>query len=118
MNGRDLWLLFSRALRLRCPVCGQGRMFHSWFKMNEECARCGWRFEREEGYFTGAMAINLVVAELVLCAAAIWLIADGVPLQVSIPIGIVVGCALPTLGWPYSRSLWVALDLVLHPLDE
>jgi hypothetical protein len=25
---------------------------------------------------------------------------------------------LPVLGFPHSRSLWIATDLVLHPLDE
>jgi uncharacterized protein (DUF983 family) len=118
MRWHDVWLLLTRALRLRCPVCGQASMFTTWFRMRERCPRCVWRFEREEGYFTGAIAINLVVAELVLCAAAIWLIAEGVPLFVSIPIGIVAAFALPLLGWPFSRSLWVALDLVLHPIGE
>lgn len=118
MNWAEVGRVFGRALLLRCPVCGKGRMFHSWFKMNEECARCGWHFEREEGYFTGAMAINLVLAELVLCVAAIAFIVNGTPIAVAIPAGVALGVALPMLGWPFSRSLWVALDLILHPLSE
>src|SRR5580698_5741392 len=30
--------LLRRALMRRCPVCGRGRMFKSYFAMNERCA--------------------------------------------------------------------------------
>lgn len=112
--GQLVW----RALRLRCPVCGQAPMFRSWFARNEECPRCGWRFMREEGYFTGAMAINLVVTELVLFALAIGLIVYRVPIALDIVIGIVVALLVSLVGWPFSQSLWVACDLLLHPIED
>jgi uncharacterized protein (DUF983 family) len=114
----ELGKLVWRALRLRCPVCGQGPMFRSWFVRNEECPRCGWRFLREEGYFTGAMAINLVVTELVLCALAIGLIVAGLPIALDLAIGVGVALLISLGGWPYSQSLWVVCDLMLHPIDE
>jgi uncharacterized protein (DUF983 family) len=118
MMWRDLAQLLWRALRLRCPVCGQAPMFRSWFSRYEECPRCGWRFMREEGYFTGAMAINLVVTELVLCALAIGLIVAGLPIPLDIVIGIGVALLISLGGWPYSQSLWVVCDLMLHPIDD
>ncbi len=114
----DIGLLFGRALRLRCPVCGGDPMFRNWFSMRERCSRCGHRYEREEGYFTGAMAINLVVTELLILIAVIALLVNGTPLALTITLGVLLPVALPMLGWPFSRSLWVALDLILHPLDE
>ena len=27
----------GRGLRLRCPVCGQGKLFATYFRMNNEC---------------------------------------------------------------------------------
>lgn len=118
MGWLELGKLVGRALRLLCPVCGQGAMFRSWFVRNEECPRCGWHFMREEGYFTGAMAINLVVTELVLCALAIGLIVIGWPIALDIVIGIAVALIISLVGWPYSQSLWVACDLMLHPIDD
>lgn len=52
-------------LRLRCPNCGQGRIFTGLFKMNEVCPVCGVRFERESGESVGGMYINLALAELI-----------------------------------------------------
>src|SRR5205085_4255759 len=43
------------ALRQRCPHCRTGRIFSGWLQMNALCPVCGLRFEREPGYFLGAM---------------------------------------------------------------
>jgi uncharacterized protein (DUF983 family) len=46
----------SRAIwGLRCPRCGQGRVFASAWTMHRACPACDLVFEREPGYFTGAM---------------------------------------------------------------
>lgn len=113
---RVLWLLFVRALWLRCPICGQGRLFRSWFKMYADCPHCGYHFEREEGYFTGAMALNLIATELLGCVAVVILVVNAVPLALAIFVGVALMVGAPLLGYPYSRSFWMALDLVLHPL--
>jgi len=41
-------------IRQRCPRCFTGKVFRRLLDMNETCPVCGLRFEREEGYFTGA----------------------------------------------------------------
>ena len=33
--------LLGRALRLRCALCGQGRLFRGWLAMHPKCANCG-----------------------------------------------------------------------------
>jgi hypothetical protein len=68
MHHIPAYRLFWHALRLRCPYCGKGRIFSHGFTMNDHCSNCGWIFEREEGYWTGAIAINLVVAEMLAAA--------------------------------------------------
>ena len=32
--------LFARAVRLRCPNCGRGKLFESWFRMHDHCPIC------------------------------------------------------------------------------
>src|SRR5882757_5604621 len=46
------------ALRRRCPRCSGRRVFSSWLKLRERCPTCGYRFEREEGFFTGVYLVN------------------------------------------------------------
>jgi uncharacterized protein (DUF983 family) len=110
---RLLW----HALRLRCPYCGKGRIYSHGFTMNDHCSNCGWIFEREDGYWTGAIAVNLVVAETLAAAAAIPLaIMQASPLLV-MGIGIPLVIALPILFYRHSNSFWMALDFMIHPVS-
>ena len=38
-------------LRLRCPICGEGKLFQGYFDSPERCPSCGYFFIRENGYF-------------------------------------------------------------------
>ncbi len=38
---RDWGQAVGRGLRLRCPACGEGRMFRAFLKVAERCERCG-----------------------------------------------------------------------------
>ena len=80
------------------------------------CPRCGLRFEREAGYWTGAMAMNVVLTGTVFAVVFVTLVAVSVPnvpvvplLAVLVPIT-VLG---PVLGYPISKTLWVAIDRVV-----
>ncbi len=113
--------MLGRALAKRCPLCGGTKLFTRWFRMEERCPRCGYRFEREEGFFLGAYVINLAIAQglVVLLAivplivrlatdpdAAIW------PFIFGGLVGTVVG---PMIFYPWSKTIWTAFDLMLRP---
>ncbi len=57
-------------LRGLCPRCREGHIFRGplfWIsRMNPSCPVCGLRFEREPGYFLGAMYISYAMAVPVL----------------------------------------------------
>ena len=53
-----LWWGFTK----RCARCGSGHLFKRWFTMVDDCPRCGLHFEREQGYWAGALAINIGIA--------------------------------------------------------
>src|SRR5215475_8890697 len=68
-------------LRQLCPRCRNGRIFrgsafriYSWPKMYERCPICDLKFERESGYFLGAMYISygIGVACVALIALVLW----------------------------------------------
>jgi len=66
-------------LRQLCPRCRIGGIFRSSIfrgfpAMYDRCPACGLKFEREEGYFLGAMIIDYGLGLLVvsLLAAVLW----------------------------------------------
>lgn len=108
--------LLLRGLLWRCPICGKGRVFHHWFTMNEYCPVCHFKFEREVGYFTASMAINLVVSELIVAIIIVPLAFNpSVPLAPVFLWGIPLAILLPFLFYRHSRSLWMSLDHFLNP---
>ena len=115
-NGRLLMLLLRRGLRQRCPVCGRGTIFAGFFKTYEKCPVCGFEFEREPGYYTGAMAINLVVSELLIAIVAVPLAASqAVPVSTLIILGVTLPILLPVLFYRPTKSLWMSFDHFIHP---
>ena len=111
--------LLRRALTRRCPYCGAGHIFHGWFALRERCPMCNSKFEREDGYFLGAYAINLIVAEFVGLGIALFLIFGTRLRHVDLiwqeVVAVLLAVGLPIVFYPYSRTLWMALDLRLHP---
>ena len=114
--------MLGRGLLKRCAVCGSGKLFTRWFRMKERCPRCGYRFEREEGFFLGAYVINLAFAQgMVILLAVVPLIvrladdpdASILPFAVGGFLGAVVG---PMIFYPWSKTVWTAFDLILRPV--
>src|SRR5574340_710772 len=108
-------LLLWRAMRLRCERCGVGRLFRRGYAMYESCPACGWVFEREQGYWTGSMAINLTVTELLIVIGIFPPMLARAPLPLTIGIGLALAILTPMLFFWHSRALWMALDFMLHP---
>jgi uncharacterized protein (DUF983 family) len=66
-------------LRQRCPRCRAGKIFRGSIflrfpKMHERCEDCDLKFEREPGYFLGAMYVSygLALATIAAIAALLW----------------------------------------------
>ena len=66
---RMLW----RGLTLACPVCGGRGLFRRWglFAMRERCPGCDLKFERMEGHWLGAVAVNTVVSATAVILAVV-----------------------------------------------
>ncbi len=110
--------LLLRGMLLRCPRCGSGGLFTRWFRIAVRCPRCEYRFEREEGFFLGAYVINIGVSQLVAVAfIAVSIIATlpDPPVGKLIAIGLVVVVATPFVFYPFSKTIWTAFDMIMHP---
>lgn len=115
--------MLARGLARHCPRCGGGHLFESWFRMKPACPTCGHVFEREEGFFLGAYVVNLAVTEglllLVVVVPTIVLAATepGFDVLPVVVVGVGAAVAGPLLFYPFSRTIWVALELMLRPGD-
>jgi uncharacterized protein (DUF983 family) len=84
--------------------------------MVDDCPGCGLHFEREHGYWAGALAINVGItgaAFVAVFVTALVLTVPDVPvvplLAILVPLMIVV----PIIAYPFSKTLWVAVDRAL-----
>lgn len=111
--------LFKRAVRRQCPICGSGGIFNGWLSLKDECPTCGYVFIREHGYFLGAMAVNVVVAELISMAILIALLIFTALKWWEVELIVLpIALGLPFLFIPYARGLWMALDITFHPKNQ
>ena len=110
----------GRGMTRRCPRCGAGGLFASFFRLKERCPRCGYGFVREEGYWLGAMIVIMALTEFVFAVAFVggmvvtW---PDVPWTALLVVGVVLNVVVPIVGYPWSMTTWMGLDLTFHPLD-
>lgn len=113
--------MLTRALRRRCPVCGFKPVFDGWFALKPRCPGCNFSFEREEGYWVGALIANIAAAEgffALLLVVGIMTTYPETPWTALMFGGAFVMVALPILFYPLSKMLWLWLDLsFIHPID-
>ncbi len=106
----------ARALRLRCPRCGTGRLFAGLFTMHERCASCDLLFEREPGYFIGAMYINYAMTAVLSIGGFLLLDAyTAISVTAQIVLWGAFAVAFPLFFFRYARSLWLAVDYRISP---
>lgn len=101
-------------------MCGQSGVFTSWFTMRDRCSRCGLRFERIEGHWLGSLGLNTIVSFTALFGVLLagmvitWPDPPVVPL---VAVGVGTAVLVPLLFFPFSRTLWTAIDLAMRPLE-
>ena len=106
------WLghMLLRGVRLRCPRCGQGRLFSGFFTMRERCPQCGYVFEQEQGYFVGAIYINYAVTTVLGMSGFLTLHAySDMSLTRQLVVWLGFAGLFPLWFFRYSRSLWLSL---------
>ena len=103
-------------------VGGGGGLYRTWFRMVERCPTCGFLFEREPGFFIGAYFVNLAITEGLLFAVVIgFLFAKNADNDVGVFWPLVIGglfaVVTPLVFYPWSRTIWSAIDLAMTPLE-
>lgn len=113
--------MLGRGLTRRCARCGSGGLFDRWFTMVPDCPGCGLHFEREPGYFAGALAVNIMATGAVFTIVfviALALTIPDVPVAPLLAILVPIAALGPIFYYPFSKTVWVAIDRAfLQQLD-
>lgn len=99
----------------KCPKCGRGKVFNKkgnpllfqMPRMNKHCGECGHKFEKEPGYFFGAMFVSyaLTAGEMILFFLIVHSFIESF-LTIVILIG-VMSVLLSTFNFRLSRMIWM-----------
>ena len=121
ISARRTFLLAWRGWTKACPRCGQRGLYVRWFTLRPNCPGCELRFEREEGYWTGAMGVNIIATELLFVALMITtfvLTWPDPPVREMIAGGVLFTIAFPMFFYPFSKTIWMAFDRAFNPSDQ
>ncbi len=100
----------------KCTRCHKGKFFESnnpykltgTFKMHENCSHCNLKYEREPGFFFGAMYVSYALLAGIFI---IWFLVDLIWLQLDpiVLFSIVVSSMLVLfpLAFRWARSIWI-----------
>jgi|SRR5262245_8510815 len=113
--------MITRAVRLRCPVCGTKWLLVHWLKPRPACANCGQALERAEegeGHYLGAMVVTFAVTESQLALLVLLVIVlswPTPPWSVLMYGGLALAVTTPLAFYPIGKLLWLAVDLYVQP---
>jgi uncharacterized protein (DUF983 family) len=108
-----------RSSRLRCPSCGEERLFRGWFRLRSGCEKCGFSFEREPGFYLGSIYVNYGLTGLLVTAGYLTLyFTEATSPDAALWICLAFCLLFPLWFFRYARSLWLGLDYYFDPQDD
>lgn len=116
---RPIIKTLSRALRLRCPVCGESSIVQSPFHIRHECPACDALFKREDGFFVGAIMANVVTTEFVILVLyVLCLPVINTRFELVLTGLSVIALIFPIAFYHHSWSFWLAFDHLVETLPK
>ena len=87
--------------------------------MYDQCPVCHFTYEREAGYYTGAIAVNIILSELLITAITIPLaVNQSVPFVPLLLWGLIMPVLFPLLFYRHTKSIWMSIDHMIHPVTN
>lgn len=118
-NRPPLSVAFDRCVRLMCPACGKASIVKKPFQIKHRCDSCQVYFKREEGFFVGAILINVVTTELVILITYFLSMAViGSYYQVVIALLLIIALTFPVAFYHHSWSVWLTFDHAVEGLRK
>ena len=111
--------VLKRALRLRCPACGESSIVERPFHIRHHCPVCLALYKREDGFFVGAILANVVITELVILAFCFFcLLVIGAKYESVLVVLFIVALIFPVAFYHHSWSLWLGFDFLVESLPK
>lgn len=88
--------------------------------LQPSCPTCGLAFEREEGYWVGAMIVIFALVEVVfglVLVLGIVLTWPDVPWTALLVAGLVLNGVVPFVGYGWAKAIWLGLDHGFSDVD-
>lgn len=84
--------------------------------MNERCPNCNLKFEREEGYFLGAMYVSYALSLLSIGSVSVllWSLTHW-PVSKDVIWALILFLPLAPAMTLFARVLWIYLDQTVDP---
>lgn len=94
----------------RCPMCNTGRAFKGPVAMHSQCSECGAVFDRDEGFWTGAITLPYIFASFWVVGILSFIFAIGEIMNPNL-IWIVPGSTvtLSAMVYPLSKRMWLGM---------
>jgi uncharacterized protein (DUF983 family) len=106
--------VLRRVVTLRCPHCGRGRLYEAAFRMRPAGEVCGLRYEREHGFFVGAIYLNYAVTVVVGLGGVLVLdVLHPMSLRAQLLLALPLMVLVPLCFFRYARSAWLGLNYVV-----
>lgn len=118
MNSNNNPSALKAVAEAKCPQCRTGHMFKfKWWQISkfskfyETCPTCNLRFDREPGFFHGAMYISyaMIVAMVTNVWFILYFVFNDPPMQVYIVTIIILNILLLPIFFRYSRVIYLYL---------
>jgi len=101
-----------------CPRCRVGKIYQRRLTMYETCSVCGLKYEREQGYFLGAMGVGYVLGLSLLAALIAFLSYIVFPqwpaYKAILPALALYLPLLPSVS-RCARIIWIHFDRTMDP---
>ena len=107
--------LALRALRRKCPRCGDGDLFRKFYTLHDACPRCGLRLDQSDGntwffmYLTSGGVIGICFLILFFWRPR----NEDLPWVSAVMIAGALVVLLSTLPW--RKSFGIAMDYLIEP---
>ncbi|GAA5526472.1 DUF983 domain-containing protein [Herpetosiphon gulosus] len=102
----------------RCPLCGKGKLFRSYYDIHPTCSACGVGYEATGNQSTGAMGINIVLTIFLGFIGGIFLViyASDQLMQGLLALLLVMSI-FHIIFYRFARGLWLGLMVATGDLE-
>ncbi|MCS0505263.1 DUF983 domain-containing protein [Ancylobacter mangrovi] len=112
---RPVGTALSRGLHMRCPACGEGKLFHAYLKVNERCPSCGealWHHRADDAppymviTIVGHIVVPLLLAVEMALHPAIWIhMALWLPLTLILSLALLPAVKGALIGYQWALHM-------------